>query len=172
MKGHLIRVEAEVDGVDPALAKAQAFAKDDPGNNIYDLISAELYEKAGRPKDAITLLEKAIATHPSDDALAIALSRLYTQAGDLAKAEAVLNRRMTAEPKSSTVPGALARLYLTTGRSDEAKKIYTDILSQRPADVGALVGLGEIAAAERKWPEATHFITRRAPLLQAIHDPG
>src|SRR5215471_11172741 len=60
LKGDLIRVEAEVDGMDPALAKAQAFAKDDPDNNIYDLISAELYEKAGRPKDAIALLEKAI----------------------------------------------------------------------------------------------------------------
>src|SRR5215469_9261339 len=172
LKGDLIRVEAEVDGMDPALAKAQAFAKDDPGNNIYDLTSAELYEKAGRPKDAITLLEKAIATHPSDDALAIALSRLYTQAGDLAKAEAVLNRRMTAEPKSSTVPAVLARLYLTTGRSDEAKKIYTEILSQRPADVGALLGLGEIAAGEKKWPEATDYITRARTAAPSDPRPG
>jgi len=60
LKGDLIRVEVEVDGVDSALAKAQAFAKDDPGNNIYDLISAELYEKAGRPKDAITLLRRLL----------------------------------------------------------------------------------------------------------------
>jgi predicted Zn-dependent protease len=124
LKGDLIRVEAAVDGVeDLALAKAQTFAKEDSSNNLYDLVSAEIYDKAGRPREAIALLEKAVATHPSDDALTIALSRLYNEAGELTKAEAVLNRRMAAGPKSLTAPAVLARLYVTTGRIDEAKKI-------------------------------------------------
>ena len=78
LKGDLIRVEAEIDGLDAALAKAHAFAKDDPENNIYDLVSAELYEKAGRPRDAVALLETAVAARPLRRGLAIALSRLYT----------------------------------------------------------------------------------------------
>jgi tetratricopeptide (TPR) repeat protein len=43
LKGDLIRVEAAIDGLDAALSKAQAFAKDDPDNSLYDLVSAELY---------------------------------------------------------------------------------------------------------------------------------
>ena len=172
LKGDLIRVEAAVDGADSALAKARAFATDDPNNNLYVLISAEIYEKTARPKDAIALLEKAVATHPSDDALTIALSRLYTGAGDLTKAEALLNRRMAADPKSLTLPAVLASLYVTTGRGDEAKKIYTEILAQRPSDVGALLGLGEISVAEKRWPEATDYITRARTAAPSDPRPG
>jgi putative PEP-CTERM system TPR-repeat lipoprotein len=172
LKGDLIRVEATVDGADAALAKAQGFATDDPNNNLYVLISAELYEKTARPNDAIELLEKAVATHPSDDALTIALSRLYTEVGDLTKAEAVLNRRMAADPNSLTVSTVLARLYVTTGRSDEAKKIYIDILAQRPSDAGALLGLGEIAVADKRWPEATDYITRARTAAPTDPRPG
>ena len=50
LKADLIRVEGETIGVDAAVAKARALANDDPENNIYDLVSAELYEKAGRSR--------------------------------------------------------------------------------------------------------------------------
>jgi predicted Zn-dependent protease len=166
LKGDLIRVEAAVDGVDSALANARAFAKDDPNNNLYDLISAETYEKAARPKDAIALLEKAVATHQSDDALTIGLFRLYTEAGDLTKAEAVLNQRMAADEKRLTVPAILARLYVTTGRADGAKKIYTEILAERPSDVGAVLGLG---VAEK---EATDYMTRARTAAPSDPRPG
>ena len=170
LKGDLIRVEAEIDGLDAALAKAQAFAKDDPENSIYDLVSAGLYEKAGRPQDAVRLLEAAVAARPSDDALTIALSRLYISAGDQTKAEAVLTRRLTADPKSLAVRAALAGLYLTAGRTDDAKKNYDELLSQRPTDVAALLGLAEIAVAQKKWLEATDYITRAR--TAAPNDPA
>ena len=163
-KGDLIRVEAEIDGLDAALAKAQAFAKDDPKNNIYDLVSAELYEKAGRPQDAVKLLETAVVARPSDDGLTITLSSLYNSAGDLTKAE------LTADPKNLSVRAALARLYLTAGRTDDAKKNYDELLSQRPTDVAALLGLAEIAVAQKKWPEATDYITRAR--TAAPNDPA
>ena len=41
LKGDLIRVESEINGVDAAVAKAHALAKDDPDNDVYDLVSAE-----------------------------------------------------------------------------------------------------------------------------------
>jgi predicted Zn-dependent protease len=98
----LIRVEGEVSGVDAAVAKARTLATADPGNNIYDLVSAEVYEKAGRIHDAIAVLEKATAVRPSDEGLAIALARLYYRSGDFSKAEGVLvpgsRRTRTAEP--------------------------------------------------------------------------
>ena len=67
LKGDLIRVEGEINGVDAAVAKARASAAGEPENNIYDLVSAELYEKAGRIPDAIAVLEKAVAARPSDE---------------------------------------------------------------------------------------------------------
>src|SRR6516164_11336151 len=170
LKGDLIRIEADIDGLDAALAKAHAFAKDDPENNVYDLVSAELYEKAGRPRDAVALLETAVAARPTDDSLALTLSRLYTGTGDMTKAEAVLTRRLAADPKSLTVRAALARLFLTTGRTDDAKKGYDELLSQSPTDFAALLGLAEIAVAQKKWPEATDYITRAR--AAAPNDPA
>jgi putative PEP-CTERM system TPR-repeat lipoprotein len=172
LKGDLIRVGAEIDGLDGALAKAHEFAKDDPESNIYDLVSAELYEKAGRPKDAIALLERAVAARPSDDGPTLALSGLYSRTGDLTKAEAILTRRLAAHPKSLTARAALARLYLTTARTDEAKKSYDELLSQSPTDIAALLGLAEIAAAQTKWPEATDYITRARAAAPNNPAPG
>ena len=99
IKLELIRVRAETDGLNTALFEAQRFAKDDPDNNLYDLVSAELYEKAGKATAAAALLEKAIARRPSDDDLAVALSRLYTRMGDFAKAQAILAGRLKTDPK-------------------------------------------------------------------------
>ncbi len=170
LKSDLIRLEAEIDGLDAALAKARAFKKDDPENSIYDLVSVELYEKAGRPQDAVALLESAVAARPSADGLTIALSHLYTSVGEPTKAETVLTRRLAADPKSLTVRAALARLYQTTGRIDDAKKSYEELLSQSPTDVTALLGLAEIAVVQKKFAEATDYITRAR--TAAPNDPA
>jgi len=172
LKGDLIRVEAEIDGLDAATAKARAFAKEDPENNIYDLVSAELYEKAGRPQDAAALLEAAVAARPPDDGLTIALSRLYTGIGDLTKAEAILIRRLAVDPKSLSVRAVLARIYLTTGRTDDAKKSYDELLSRSPTDVAALLGLAEIAVSRKDWPEASDYISRARTAAPNNPAPG
>jgi len=170
LKAQLIRLEAETDGVDQAVAQARAFAKEDPDNDLYDLLSAELYEEAGRERDGIALLDGVVAARPTDDSLTIALSRLYARTGDPAKAEAVLVRRLKADPKALTVASDLARLYLTVGRRADAKKLYTDVISQRSNDAAALIGLAEIALAERKWPESADYIARAR--TAAPNDPG
>ena len=64
----------------------------------------------------------------------------------------------------------MARLYLTTGRTDDAKKGYDELLSQSPTDPTALLGLAEIAVAQKKWPEATDYITRAR--TAAPNDPA
>ena len=101
LKADLLRADAAIDGVAGAVARAQTFAAAEPGNSIYDLVSAEFYEKGGRPGEAAAVLEKALAAHPSDDAVAIALTWLYTRMGDLGKAEKLLSARMRADPRIS-----------------------------------------------------------------------
>jgi putative PEP-CTERM system TPR-repeat lipoprotein len=170
LKADLIRVEGEINGLDAAISKAGALAKEDRDSNVYELVAAELYEKAGRTADAITSLEKAVAAKPSDDGLTIALSRLYSRTSDFTKAEAILASRLRADPKNVAVAAALAPLYLTTGHAEDAKKLYGEILSQRPNDVVTLLGLANIAAAEKKWPEAMDYIDRAR--TAAPNDPA
>ena len=160
LKADLIRVEGEINGVDTAVAKAHALAASDPENNIYDLVSAELYEKAGRIPDAITVLEKVTAARPSDEGVTIALSLLYTRSGDLLRAEGVLASRLQVEPTSIAISTAMAQQYLVTGRAPEAKKLFADVLTRRSNDVAALLGLADIAATERNWAEATDYVNR------------
>jgi cellulose synthase operon protein C len=171
LKPELIRAEAEIDGVDAALSEAHRFTLEDPNNStLYDLVSAELYEKTGRTGEAVALLEKALAVRPLDDGLSVALSQLYNRRGDFAKAEAVLTRRLTTDPKNVAVVSALAPLYMTTGRPNEAKKVYSDLLSERPHDVRALIALADIAVTEKKWQEAGDYITRAR--AAAPNDPA
>jgi cellulose synthase operon protein C len=160
LKADLIRVEGEIIGVDAAVAEARTLAVGDPENNIYDLVSAELYEKAGRSKDAIALLEKAAAARPSDEGLAITLAGLYSRSGDFLKAEGVLAPRLQADPKNIAIGTAMAQQYLATGRAQDAKKLFADVLARQPNGVGVLLGLAEIATAERNWPEATDYVNR------------
>ena len=170
LKGDLIRVEDEMNGVDAAVAKAQSLAKDDPNSNMYYLVAAELYEKAGRTPDAIAILEKTVAARPSDDALISALAQLYRRTGEPGKAEGVLATRLKADPKDAAIRVVLASLYLNTGQIADAKKLYTELSSQRPNDAASLLGLAEVAAREKNWSEAKDYIDRAR--AAAPNDPA
>jgi len=172
LKADLIRVEAEINGVDAAVAKAHALAASDPDNDIYDLVSAELYEKAGRIPDAIALLEKATVARPSDQNLSIALARLYYRSGDFPKAESLLTARLRADPKSVALGTTMAQQYLATGRAQDARKLFAGLLTRAPNDVAVLLGLAEIATTERNWPEATDYVNRARAAKPTDPAPG
>ncbi len=171
-KTDLIRAEAEVGGVDAALAEARRFAKDDPDDTRYQLISAELYEKAGRDAYASRFLEEAVAAHPSDNGLVIAFSRVLGRTGDFGKAETVLTTRLAADPKNDAIKAALAPIYMMTGRPNMAREAYRDLLTQRPNDVAALIALANLEIAERKWPEAQDYIARARAAAPNDPTPG
>ena len=99
-----------------------------------------------------------------------ALSRLYGRTGDLPKAEDVLTNRLKADPKNLMISATLAPLYLTTGQIEDAKKLYRIILSERPNDVATLLGLAEIARAEKQWSEATDYVNRAREAVIAAPD--
>jgi predicted Zn-dependent protease len=89
--------------LEAGLAKARRFAENDPGNSLYDVVAAELYENVGRGKDAAALLDKVAAAGPLDDDLTLASFQLYKRTDDLAKAEAILNTRLTAAAKDFAI---------------------------------------------------------------------
>jgi cellulose synthase operon protein C len=160
LKIELVRVIAALDGVDAAISQANSFAADDPNSDGFTLVSAQLYQNAGRYGDAAALLDKAVAARPADDPLTLALARLYIRTGDFAKADAVLNARLTADPKDLAVRSVLGPLYLATGRVADAKKVYSDLLTQKPNDVAGLLGLADVAIGQKQWPEALDDIAR------------
>jgi putative PEP-CTERM system TPR-repeat lipoprotein len=172
LKVELVRVTAELDGVDAAVSKANAFAKDDPNNNAYDLLSSQLYQNAGRYGDAAALLDKAVAARPADDALTITLARLNIRTGDFAKAEAVLNARLKADPKDVAARSVLGPLYLATSRTTDAKQVYGDLLAQKPNDVTGLLGMADVAIVQKQWPEALDAIARARSAAPNDPAPG
>jgi tetratricopeptide (TPR) repeat protein len=127
LKGDLARVEAEIGGLEAGLAAAHNFAGNDPDNSLYDRVSAELYEKAGRREEAIGLLEKTVAGRPSDTDLTVALSRLYRRMGVPDKAEAVLKTRLEAGPKLCRRLG----LSVSPRRAKTVRRRYRRIFAAR-----------------------------------------
>jgi predicted Zn-dependent protease len=172
LKVDLIQVEAEINGVDAAAAKARAFATDDPKNIIYDLTSAELYERAGRIPDALAVLEKASAANASDENLTTALARLYNRSGDFRKAEDVLASRLRTDPKNITIGTAMARQYLVTGRAQDAKKLFAELLEQQPNNGVILRGLADIATTEQNWVQAVDYLNRARAAEPTNPAPG
>jgi putative PEP-CTERM system TPR-repeat lipoprotein len=170
LKADLIRVTAQLDGVDAAVSRANLYEKDDPGSDLYPIAASQVYENAGRWDDAAAVLEKALAARPGDDALAVTLARVYIRTGHFGKAEEVLTSRLKADPKSTEIRAVLGPLYLATGRTADAGKIYADLLAQSPNDVTGLLGLADVAIAQKKWADAIADIKRAA--AAAPNDPA
>jgi putative PEP-CTERM system TPR-repeat lipoprotein len=173
VKEQLIRVEAEISGLDAALAKARGFARDDPDTSLYDRISADLYERAGKRAEAIALLEKVATARPQDDAVAVALSGLHARAGDLVKAETALTSKLKDRPDDAVIRSALADFYISTHRFDAAIEEEKKVLAQRPQDPVALNNLawlyqqgGDLAKARQLAEQAAAI----APSSPAIAD--
>jgi predicted Zn-dependent protease len=172
VKADLIRAEAEIGGMRAGLAKAKAFAGEDPGNPLYDIVSAELYEKAERREDAVNLLEKAVVAQPSADSLIGALSALYARTGDPAKAESVLNARLKVDPKNIAIRSRLASLYLEQKKYDDAITEYARVVAEGSSDPAILNNLawlyqqkGDLAKAHRLASQAV-AVAPRAPQLE------
>ncbi len=173
VKAQLIRIEAEIGGLDAGLGKARSFAKDDPGSTLYDLVSADLYERGGKRPEAVALLEKAAAARPSDANVAVALSRLYSRAGDLVKAEAVLTGRLKDRPDDLVLRAALGDFYISTKKFDLAIAEESRLIAERPNDAAALNNLGWLYQQVGDLSKAREFAEKAAaiaPTSGAIAD--
>jgi putative PEP-CTERM system TPR-repeat lipoprotein len=164
LKADLIRVEAEADGLAAGLAKARGFATDDPDNPIYDIVSAELYEKAGKNADARALLERAAAAKPSRDELTIALAALYNRTGEPGKAEAMLQSRLANNPKDTAVQTALASFYLNAKNYPAAMTAFQQLAAERPRDAAVLNNLAWLYRQQGDLAKANQLAERALAL--------
>jgi predicted Zn-dependent protease len=174
IKGDLIRVEADIGGLDAGIAKARAFAAQDPKSPVYDLVAAELYEKAGRAADAIALLEKRQAEQP-EEAVMLTLAQLYLRAGEPDKAETLLSARLAKEPGDVGARLALGAQYLQRKQYDRARQEYEAVLAQSPTSVVALNNLawlyqqqGDMAKARATAERAVALAPQNAAIADTL----
>lgn len=172
IKGDLIRVAADIGGIDAGIAKAHEFAAQDPKNPAYDLVAAELYEKAGRLPDAIALLEKRQGADPAE-AVMMKLVQLYMGGGQPAKAEALLQARLEKEPGDLGARIAFGSQYLQRQQFDRAREEFERVVAQSPNSVVALNNLAWLYQQQGNIAKAREMAERAvalAPQDAAIAD--
>ena len=79
---------------------------------------------------------------------------------------------MKADPKDVSVRSVLGPLYLATGRASDAKKVYDDLLAQKPNDITGLLGLADVAIVQKEWSEAVDEINRARSVAPTDPAPG
>src|SRR6185369_8150284 len=87
--------------------------------------------------------------------------------GDLAGAEADLKQALKLDPANTNAALGLASVYWKTKRTDEAQKIYNDILAKDTKNRFALESLGYLARELGNRSAAEQFFNR---LAQAYPD--
>ena len=92
---------------------------------------------------------------------------------DYAGAETRFALRCRATRNSSAATRDLARLYATTGRTDDAKRIYSDLLAKNATDTMALLGLADIAICREEMVGSDRPAQQLpAPPPPTIRPPG
>ncbi len=141
LKADLIRADAEIDGVDAAVSKAREAAASDPDNSIHDVVSAELYEKAGRGEEAVSLLENAVASRPSGKTSRLLLPAFTFVWAWPAKAESFLQTRLQVDPNYLAARSELAFYFAGQKKNAAAIAEYSHLVEDHPADPTALNNL-------------------------------
>jgi predicted Zn-dependent protease len=170
LKDDLIRTEAEIGGLNAGLDVARNFANNDPDNSTYDVVSAELYEKAGRSGDGVGLLEKAVAARPSNADLTIALSGLYLRTGAPEKAETVLQARLKTDANDYAVRSALASVYSKEQKYGAAIAEYSHLIEEQPADPAALNNLAWLYQRQGDMVKARELAEQAATISPGTAD--
>ena len=131
------------------------------------LVLAEL--RAGHVENAAEVAKSLIKRDPGNLLYQVMLGEVRVAQRDYTGAEVAFRAVLSRNPDFSAATRDLAQLYATTGRTDDAKRIYGDLLAKNPADTMALRGLADLAIAETKWPEAIDLLNRAR--AAATYDP-
>lgn len=106
-------------GVDNGLAGADALIRDYPNNPYFWELKGDILQKAGRPREAIAPLRKALQIHKGEAVLVrvqLAQSMIQTKDPGLAdEAVGLLRKAVEAEPDNATAYNTLGQAYYDKG---------------------------------------------------------
>jgi len=93
---------------------------------------ARLYSKLGEHRAAMTAMDRAVATAPSDSGLRVMRGRMLAAAGRLLDAIAEYDRALAAEPESAQTLVHRGNAYKALGDTARARADYTAALHLEP----------------------------------------
>jgi arylsulfatase A-like enzyme/Tfp pilus assembly protein PilF len=155
--GQLERDSGDLEGSIESLRRALAL---NPQDTVTATMLAAALTQAGKPREAVTLLEPwAARPEPDLDVLltsALAAARL----GRTADAERALERARALDPSSARVLVGLGSVRLTAGERDKAREAFEQALAQNPAAAQAESALAMMAGEEGRDGEARERFAR------------
>ena len=121
---------------------------------------ADVYERAGRPENAIPALRLAIERDPRSEAYRFRYGMLLTDSKAPAAAIIRLQESLEEFPKSSRLWLALGIAKLTHGNNTDAQKSFERALELDPKFAPAFAYLGTTYAERGQYAEAVDFYER------------
>lgn len=128
-----------------------------------EVIEVNALLAAGRPREALALVEAAARRSPDDRTLLQLLAKVSVRLGDLRRAEAALRAFRAIRPKADASL-LLAQILILDGRVPEAKELLDEAATLDGRHGGVLIARGDILAKAGKRDEARAAYQRAAEL--------
>ncbi len=114
---------------------------------------------SGKASEAVRALEELIMSHPAYAVAHNDLGVLYQQAGDLSRARHHHEEAARLQPANQVFKKNLADLlYIACGETEEAMKIYVNILGSAPRDIETLKAVSRICLEIGQPENARSFL--------------
>jgi len=114
---------------------------------------------SGKAADAVRALEELIMSHPTYAIAHNDLGVLYQQEGDLSRARGHHEEALRLQPANQVFKKNLADLlYIACGETEEAMKIYVNILGCTPRDIETLKAVSRICLEIGQTDNARSFL--------------
>jgi len=139
--------------IEQALALAEDLKMGDEPQAGF-VIAGLAHAQAGRPEQAITQLEAALAEAPGNRLAALSLASLHQQRGETAKAETVLRSALEAAEEDTELLSGLVELLSVQGRSEAAESLLRGVVEDRPQDPAAHILLARLLLVSDRAEEA------------------
>jgi tetratricopeptide (TPR) repeat protein len=140
-------------GMTEAAASAQEAAAADPQGVWPTIAMARLRTHEGKPDEAVSLAQKALAAGGGAAASA-ELAHAQEAKGDMAAAEATYRQAMAADPKALAPVIGLATVLRKTGRAAEAEPMLAKVIEASPGAIPAYKEMARVKIALNRPQDA------------------
>jgi tetratricopeptide (TPR) repeat protein len=152
--------------------QAQVATKPGVPKEIVDAVnSGQELLAAGKYKEAIVELEKAVVGLPDNIQLKQVLAQAYYKDGQLPKAISILETVTAADPTNTGVGLVLTNIYLENGQLDEAKARLATLPAGAVTDPTVYVNIGILFLNKNNPAEAAAYFTKAVDMDGTRHEP-
>jgi len=158
-----LHARAVFEGGDPgrALAILEPTARAHPTDVTTQLALADLYNDAGRDREAERTLRRYLDAEPADAQALNHLGYLLANRGRaLDEAVRLVERALVAEPGNPSYLDSLGWVYVRRGDFSEAEKYLSPAAEQLPRNAVVQDHLGDALAGQGRWVDAIAAWTR------------